>query len=84
MKLGIKQKEILERMGNGLELGQSLGLHPDYWLQKGGLGKGGESNHHILWNTVNSLYKHQLIRTKYRRFPIEAYELTELGSTIQY
>lgn len=42
MKPSKAQQEILDLMANGWELGLCHGLAPRYWLQKGGLGKGGE------------------------------------------
>ena len=40
----MKDAEILERMRNGWELGlSSCGMHSRAWIQKGGLGRGGES-----------------------------------------
>ena len=77
--IGKRQQEILQLMLDGWELGQSLNLHSSFWLQKGGLGKGGEAKHNISPDVCFTLYKKGYIRTKYRKFPREAFELTELG-----
>jgi len=77
--LGIKQKEILHLMSEGYELGLDISYRGGYWLQKGGLGRGGESKHDISSDVCWSLRRKDYISTKYRRFPTEAFQLTKLG-----
>lgn len=79
MRLGKQQRKILELMTQDWQLGLSLGLHPHYWIQKGGLGKGGEANHNLNQVTCLSLVKNGYIRVAYRKFPTEAFELSALG-----
>lgn len=79
IKLGHKQIEILGKMTNGWELGISLGLHPNWWIQKGGLGKGGEAIHDLPSASMGSLYRNKLIRVRERSFPTEYWEITQLG-----
>ena len=42
MKLTNAQQRVLDKMYNGWELGQSTGINQRWWLQKDGLGRGGE------------------------------------------
>ena len=51
-KLSVRQKEILQLLSTGeWEIGTSWG---DVWMQKGGLGYGGESKI-VNWNTFQAL-----------------------------
>lgn len=76
MRLGEKQKEILNLMNNGWELGRNLTMQGNYWLQKGGCGRGGETKHDISPDSVHGIYKKGLIRVNKKSFPLETYELT--------
>lgn len=62
MKLSKAQQEILDLMNNGWELGKYGGLEPKYSIQKGGLGRGGESKI-INYRTILALYKKGLIKS---------------------
>lgn len=58
-KLSIKQKEVIQLMKQGWELGQlnaSTPLPKRYWLQEGGLRKGGKTKN-IRETTVYSLIR---------------------------
>lgn len=50
----LKQEEILAFMRDGWELGFSRGFNSYYWLQKGGLCKGGETKK-VRSDTVRSM-----------------------------
>ena len=85
MKLSPRQQDILLKMANGWELGFSLGLRERFWIQEGGLHKGGPV---ILRNiTLSSwtLYENGLIRRRSGFSPLSElspYELTEAGKAL--
>lgn len=81
VKLSDKQKEVILNARNGWQLGRSSSLNPRAWMQKGGLGKGGESKD-ISFNIWNALLRRHLIEQDYYSFPTSPYKLTELGKTI--
>lgn len=60
--LSSRQRHVLERMRNGWELGYSRGCRATgrYWLQHGGLGRGGTSED-VLTGTVDALLRRHLI-----------------------
>lgn len=61
MKLPERQREVLALLLTGdWEIGINRGLHVRAWIQKGGLGKGGESQD-VNFNTFHSLYIKGLI-----------------------
>jgi len=80
--LGKRQRAILQLMTEGWELGQGLDFYGRCWMQKGGLGKGGPAKHDISSDVVFVLYKKGYIKVKYRRFPTEAFAITELGKSM--
>lgn len=57
-KLSATQLHILELMNDGWELGHSRGMYPGFWIQKNGIGKGGESK------SISSATFHVLLDTK--------------------
>ena len=77
--LGSRQREILQLIVDGWELGLDLTLGGNYWIQKGGLGRGGESNRKISSDACQSLRNKGYIAAKYRVFPVQAFELTNAG-----
>jgi len=82
MKISKVQRKIILRMREGWELGQEMGFHSSHWLQKKGIGKGGESLD-VRVDTVHALFKRKLIQTKSQDYPIRKYELTEKGREIE-
>lgn len=72
-KLSKTQQEVLHMMRNGWELGTSSGLHGRSWLQRGGLGRGGEVKR-VSYATVYSLFKAGLIKHHYG-FPTSRYTI---------
>jgi len=81
-KLSKNQLEVLRLMSEGWELGRSHGFDGDrpWWMQKGGLGRGGDSKK-VNSNTTFSLYKKGLIYKPDPKteFPTEHWALTEKG-----
>lgn len=77
MKLTKAQQEVINLMGQAWELGTSSGITSRCWLQKNGLGRGGDTKT-ISYVTKNKLESMGLIVGTYK-FPITKYELTELG-----
>jgi hypothetical protein len=82
IKLSDNQKEVIKLMREGWGLGKSNGLSTRSWLQKNGIGRGGEAKT-ISNNTFLSLVKKKLIAQKKYDFPTATYILTELGKTIE-
>lgn len=80
--VGTRQRKILQLMADGYELGRDTAFRGSWWLQKGGLGKGGKTEHNIQKEVCYALCEKGYIRSKYRRFPTEAFELTELGKQV--
>lgn len=79
-KLSETQREVLRLMADGWELGSTGGFEPRYWLQKGGLGKGGETKD-IRSTTYLSLLGLGLIEQAAHKFPFVYYRLTEKGKS---
>lgn len=76
------QQDVITKMKEGWELGRStMGVYrssnPRCWLQKGGLGKGGETQH-ISLATLWALLDRKLIK-QIDDFPTIRYILTERG-----
>jgi len=84
MRLGKRQKDILIKMSNGWELGITLTIHGGLWMQKGGLGRGGEAIRNISSDSVWSLYNKHLIKIAYRHFPTQGFVLTRSGKDIAW
>lgn len=85
MKLSKTQKRILELMNSGWELGISVGyrnLFGSFWLQKGGLGKGGETIRNINFKTIDKLVNLELIKQCEKGFPTTHYKLVEKGKKL--
>ena len=83
VKLTKVMKSVLHLMASGWELGSSVGtlMGGPPWLQKGGIGRGGEtidSNQ----NTVHALYIRKFIVQKRYKFPTATYSLTPLGRRV--
>ena len=73
-KLSQRQQEVLDLMNAGWELGLDIAFHGQPWLQKGGLGRGGDSKR-ISHATLFALHKRGLIKIAKREFPLETYRL---------
>ena len=56
MKLSPNQQRILDLMANGWELGLETTIYGQYSIQKGGIGKGGES-FPVNGNTAQALFE---------------------------
>ncbi len=71
------QQHVIDRMEQGWELGMSRGFNPSCWLQKNGIGRGGETEH-IRSTTLDALFKKGLVRRKGNRLDsIATFELTK-------
>ena len=54
MELSATQQRILNLMANNWELGKHYGVNTRYWIQQGGLGRGGKSEN-LKGSTVRKL-----------------------------
>jgi hypothetical protein len=78
MQLSKAQSRVLQLLQEGWELGVSSGIVGNAWLQKNGLGRGGETEF-VNYNTFHSLYKRGLIKVEKRKgdpFYLTRYILT--------
>jgi len=74
-KLTDKQQQVLNDMKQGWELGYSTSITCQrYWLQFGGIGKGGRDKT-VNKATVHALERKGLIKRHYD-FPVARYEIT--------
>lgn len=73
-KLTPIQQEVIDLMKQGWELGGSMGIGSRSWLQKGGLGKGGESKE-VKSSTVHTLEYLGYIERGESHFPTLHYRL---------
>ena len=64
MKLSKNQQKVINLLEQGWELGQRSGIDGGCWMQRNGLGKGGESLN-VSSATVIALYKRGLIKHTY-------------------
>lgn len=80
-KLSKAQGEVVRLMREGWELGKSEGMSGGAWLQKNGVGRGGETKT-ISISTYLALYTKRIIAGEYT-FPTSKYSLTELGKNVQ-
>lgn len=71
------QKHIVDRMRDGWELGESTSISSGSgnWLQKGGCGRGGETEDGIRYDTLQSLFKKGVILVTKDGFPLRTYKL---------
>ena len=74
MKLSKKQQEVIDLMNNGWELGQTTGYSSRTWLQKGGIGRGGEAKT-ISSSTLLALHKKRVIKLRLEHYPFKYWEL---------
>lgn len=74
--LSATQIDVLIRLSNGWQLGRSSGffkLHSRTWIQKGGIGKGGEAVT-VPSATFKSLLDKKLIILTEERYPTRMYD----------
>jgi hypothetical protein len=81
MKLSPVQREVLRLMSSGWELGEDMGTNSHAWVQKGGLGRGGETKK-VNSNTVYALWREKYIEIVKEAFPTRRFKLTEKGKKI--
>lgn len=73
-KLSKAQQTVIDLMNEGWEMGVSKGYYSRIWLQKNGVGKGGESkNVHL--NTFCALRDIGLIEINREGYPTDVYGL---------
>ena len=75
MKLSKVQQNVLDKMRDGWELGMSHSFGVNCWLQKDGIGKGGESED-IRYSTLSVLFQKKLIKQRGRTGLTMVFELT--------
>lgn len=75
MKLSKNQQKVIDLMKEGWELGSG---YSGAWVQKGGLGKCGETVR-ISMATLSALLRKDLVKFIGRVFPTNHYLLTEKG-----
>lgn len=68
----MSKEQIIRLMKSGWELGRSH--NGRWWIQKDGLGSGGESNN-VHANTARSLLNNKIIKSKGYGFPSEQFIL---------
>lgn len=78
MKLTKAQERVVSRMKDGWELGWSSTMEGRVWLQKGGVGRGGESEK-VSTATAHALLKAGVIVCDKRGFPTSKYRLSTSG-----
>ena len=76
MKLSKAQERVVSRLKEGWELGWSQTMSKRVWLQKDGVGRGGETEG-VASVTANSLLKAGIIVCDKREFPTSRYRLAD-------
>jgi hypothetical protein len=84
IKLSDKQKEVIRLMREGWGTAITYGMYAGAWMQKNGIGKGGESKS-LRPDTVHRLIDLKLIEdnNESKRYSDKHFSLTELGKTIK-
>lgn len=84
IKLSPVQIEILKLMRAGWPMAKSnkISYGYSYWLQKDGIGRGGETKY-FKEPTFNFLLNNGFIALLKKSYPVSSYQLTELGKTIK-
>lgn len=80
MKLSKSQQQVVDKMRDGWELGYSSGFFTRSWLQKNGIGKGGETIN-VRVNTFLLLRDKNVIEKSRSAYPTDVYRLTEQYKT---
>ena len=70
------QQHVVARLRSGWALGLTLTFTSRYWLQQGGLGRGGATEP-VHANTAHALYTRGVIQSVRRAFPVEEFQLTK-------
>lgn len=76
-KLSKVQQEVIELMKAGWELGVSSGAVPRAWLQKNGVGRGGETKK-LAISTYHKLRDLGYFIMVHDGFPVKKYRLKEI------
>jgi hypothetical protein len=69
------QQRVVDRMREGWELGKGMGGDGSFWLQRNGLGRGGE-NETVHASTAHALYTRGVIEVARDRYPFQYWRLT--------
>jgi hypothetical protein len=77
-KLSKTQYKVLQLMNEGWQLGTDTFNKNRTWLQKNGIGHGGET-FEVKQNTLNSLKKLNLIDFDKEQYPVNIFKLNKLG-----
>lgn len=73
------QTAVLERIADGeWELSQSMTMDGRTWMQRGGIGRGGEAKN-VNAATFHALWKAKWVVSKGRSFPNNLYAITDAG-----
>jgi hypothetical protein len=79
VKLTKAQYRILNLMYSGWELGLNNDYQGKCWIQKGGLGRGGESEHNIYYGIIDKLEKLGFIERLDHSFSTTHCKITQKG-----
>lgn len=79
-KLSETQIEIIKLMREGWQLGVSLSMDSRYWIQKDGVGRGGETKK-VTSPVYHGLKERGVLECVDNDFPTAKYNLNELGKT---
>lgn len=81
IKLSPTQIDIIQKMRDGWELGRNCGYRSSVWMQKNGIGRGGESKD-LSISTFQILWEKKIITVIRIGYSTTVYALTDLGKTI--
>jgi hypothetical protein len=81
MTLSKAQQRVIDLMQQGWELGTSQALDSRSWLQKDGIGRGGDTED-VHGSTFHALYVRKLIELNGSDFPSQRWRLTAAGKSI--
>lgn len=70
------QLTVIDLMQKGWQLGWSMSFDSRAWLQKGGIGRGGDCKY-VSQSTVLSLWRKGLIEKDEEKYPTKTFKLTE-------
>lgn len=76
IKLSKLQQDVIDKLREGWELGLSMTMDGGAWMQKDGLGRGGESMN-VKKNTFFALRDKGIIKRVSENFPTARYVLTD-------
>lgn len=81
MKLSKAQTQVVAKMKEGWQLGRDNTATGGWWLQKDGLGRGGDTIT-VNGNSAHALFKSGVIQEKKWGFPTSLWELTKYGKSV--